>query len=69
MFHDLVLAHSKLFFKFDANQPNLRIKIFKSSPDHGVGSDLVLKKKANPNSFDKMYQVHYEWKMNFLKDH
>lgn len=53
MFHDQVLAPFKAIFKFDAINLTLGLKYLRVSPDHGVGSDLVLKKKANPNSLIK----------------
>ena len=53
MFHDQVLAPFKSIFKFDAINLTLGLKYMRVSPDHGVGSDLILKKKANPNSLIK----------------
>ena len=53
MFHDQVLAPFKAVFKFDAINLTLGLKYLRVSPDHGVGLDLVLKKKANPNSLIK----------------
>ena len=53
MFHDQVLAPFKAIFKFDAINLTLGLKYLRVSPDHGIGSDLILKKKANPNSLIK----------------
>ena len=44
MFHDQVLAPFKTIFKFDAINLTLGLKYLRASPDHGVGSDIILKK-------------------------
>ena len=50
MYHDQVLAPFKALFKFDAINITLGLKYLRVSPDHGIASDLILKKKANPAS-------------------
>ena len=45
MFHDQVLAPFKTIFKFDAINLTLGLKYLRASPDHGVGSDIILKKR------------------------
>ena len=50
MYHDQVLAPFKALYKFDAINSTLGLKYLRVSPDHGIASDLILKKKANPAS-------------------
>ena len=50
MYHDQVLAPFKALYKFDAINITLGLKYLRVSPDHGIASDLILKKKANPAS-------------------
>ena len=50
MYHDQVLAPFKALYKFDAINITLGLKYLRVSPDHGIASDLICKKKANPNS-------------------
>ena len=50
MFHDQVIAPFKTLFKFNAINITLGLKYLRVSPDHGVASDLICKKKANPSS-------------------
>ena len=50
MFHDQVLTPFKTIFKFDAINITLGLKYIRVSPDHGVAKNLILKKKANPES-------------------
>ena len=50
MFHDQVLAPFKALFKFDAINITLGLKYLRVSPDHGIASNLICKKKADPNS-------------------
>ena len=50
MYHDQVLTPLKALFKFDAINITLGLPYIRVSPDHGVGIDLVGKKKSNPSS-------------------
>jgi len=50
MYHDQVLTPFKSIFKFDAINITLGLPFIRISPDHGVGSNIVGKKIANPNS-------------------
>ena len=50
MYHDQVLTPFKTLFKFDAINITLGLKYLRVSPDHGIASDLIFKKKANPSS-------------------
>ena len=50
MYHDQVLAPFKALYKFDAINITLGLKYLRVSPDHGIASDLIFKKKANPSS-------------------
>ena len=50
MYHDQVLAPMKSIMGFDAINITLGLPFFRVSPDHGVASDIVGKKIANPNS-------------------
>lgn len=50
MYHDQVLAPFKALYKFDAINITLGLKYLRVSPDHGIASDLIFKKKANPAS-------------------
>ena len=50
MYHDQVLAPFKALYKFDAINITLGLKYLRVSPAHGIASDLICKKKANPNS-------------------
>ena len=53
MYHDQVLTHFKTLFGFDAINITLGLKYLRVSPDHGVGSDIIGKNKANPISLIK----------------
>jgi len=50
MYHDQVLTPLKALFKFDAINITLGLPYIRISPDHGVGTDLMGKKKSNPSS-------------------
>ena len=50
MYHDQVLTPFKSIFEFDAINITLGLPFIRVSPDHGVGSNIVGKKIANPNS-------------------
>ena len=50
MYHDQVLTPFKTLFKFNAINITLGLKYLRISPDHGVATDLIGKKKANPTS-------------------
>ena len=51
MYHDQVLAPFKTLFKFNAINITLGLKYLRASPDHGVATKLIGKKKANYTSF------------------
>ena len=59
MYHDQVLSPFKTIFKLDAINVTLGLKYLRVSPDHGIASDLIMKKKANAKSLIKC--------INFLK--
>ena len=50
MYHDQVLTPFKAIFKFDAINITLGLKYLRISPDHGVATNLIGQKKANPKS-------------------
>ena len=50
MYHDQVLTGFKTLFKFKAINVTLGLRFMRVSPDHGVGSDIVGKNKANSES-------------------
>ena len=45
MYHDQVLAPFKALYKFDAINITLGLKYLRVSPDHGIASDLIFKKR------------------------
>ena len=51
MYHDQILAPFKTLFKFNAINITLGLKYLRASPDHGVASKLIGKRKANYKSF------------------
>ena len=51
MYHDQILAPFKTLFKFKAINITLGLKYLRASPDHGIASKLIGKKKANCTSF------------------
>ena len=53
MYHDQILAPFKALFKFDAITLTLGLKYLRTSPDHGVAKDRILKKNSNPESLIK----------------
>jgi len=50
MYHDQVLSPFKALFNFDAINITLGLPFIRISPDHGVATNIVGKKIANPNS-------------------
>lgn len=50
MYHDQVLTPFKTIFKFDAINITLGLKYVRISPDHGVATNLIGKKQADPKS-------------------
>lgn len=50
MYHDQVLIPFKTLFKFDAINITAGLKYIRVSPDHGIATDKILQKKANPKS-------------------
>ena len=50
MYHDQVLSPFKTLFKYDAINITLGLPYIRISPDHGIGSNIVGKKIANPQS-------------------
>ncbi len=57
MYHDQVLGPFKTLFKFNGINITLGLKYFRTSPDHGVATNLIKKFKANPSSL--LECVHY----------
>ena len=55
MYHDQVLAPFKTIFKFDAINITLGLNYLRISPDHGVATNKILKKKSNPLSLFKCF--------------
>ena len=53
MFHDQVITPFKTIFKFDAINITLGLKYLRVSPDHGVATNLIRKKKADSTSLFK----------------
>ena len=50
MYHDQVLTPFKALFNFNAINVTLGLPYIRTSPDHGVGKNIVGKKVANPKS-------------------
>ena len=50
MYHDQVLTPFKALYNFDAINITLGLPYIRISPDHGVASNIIGKKIANPNS-------------------
>ena len=50
MYHDQVLSPFKTLFKYNAINITLGLPYIRISPDHGIGLNIVGKKKANPQS-------------------
>jgi 4-hydroxythreonine-4-phosphate dehydrogenase len=50
MYHDQVLTPFKALYKFEAINITLGLPFLRISPDHGVASNIVGKKIANPKS-------------------
>ena len=47
MYHDQVLSPFKAIFKFKAINITLGLPFLRVSPDHGIGEDIVKKKRNN----------------------
>ena len=45
MYHDQVLSPFKTLYKYNAINLTLGLKYIRVSPDHGVATDKILKKK------------------------
>jgi len=50
MYHDQVLTPFKTLFKYDAINITIGLPYIRISPDHGVATNILGKKVANPNS-------------------
>ena len=50
MYHDQVLSPFKALYNFEAINITLGLKYIRTSPDHGIASDIVGKNKANSSS-------------------
>ena len=50
MYHDQVLAPFKALYKFKAINITLGLPYIRISPDHGVATNIVGKRIANPES-------------------
>ncbi len=50
MYHDQVLTPFKALFNFNAINVTLGLPYIRTSPDHGVATDITGKKSANPKS-------------------
>ena len=50
IYHDQVLTPFKTLFRYDAINITLGLPFIRLSPDHGIATDIVGKKIANPNS-------------------
>ena len=50
MYHDQVLTPFKALFRYDAINITLGLPYFRTTPDHGIGTSIIAKKKANPKS-------------------
>jgi len=50
MYHDQVLTPFKALFKYNAINITLGLPYIRTTPDHGVGKDIIARKKANPKS-------------------
>ena len=51
MYHDQILSPFKALFKFNAINLTLGLKYIRTSPDHGVAKDRIMKKISNPQKF------------------
>ena len=56
MYHDQILTPVKTLFEQKAINITLGIPFIWVSPDHGVGADIVGKKKADPTSLIQCLQ-------------
>ena len=62
MYHDQVLTPFKTIFKFDAINITLGLKYLRLSPDHGVATNIIKKKIANPISLLRCFEFLYKLK-------
>tara|TARA_Y100000590_G_scaffold457103_1_gene609006 strand:+ start:23 stop:994 length:972 start_codon:yes stop_codon:yes gene_type:complete len=62
MYHDQVLTPFKALFNFDAINVTLGLPYVRTSPDHGVATNITGKKKANPKSLIESIKF-----FNFIK--
>jgi len=53
MYHDQVITPFKTIYKFDAINITLGLKYLRASPDHGIATNLIGKRKADPLSLIK----------------
>ena len=53
MYHDQVLSPFKALYKFDAINLTIGLKYVRVSPDHGVATDKILKKRSNSISLER----------------
>ena len=53
MYHDQVLSPFKTLYKFDAINLTIGLKYVRVSPDHGVATDKILKKRSNSISLER----------------
>ena len=50
MYHDQVLTPFKTLFKYNAINITLGLPFVRISPDHGIATNIIGKKIANPKS-------------------
>ena len=50
MYHDQVLTPFKALFKYNAINITLGLPNLRITPDHGIASNIIGKRKANPKS-------------------
>ena len=62
MYHDQVLTPFKALFGFDAINITLGLPYIRISPDHGIATNIVGKKIANPKSLIESIKF-----FNFIK--
>ena len=67
MYHDQVLAPFKALFKFDAVNITLGLNHIRVSPDHGLALNLIKKKKSNPKSLLKCFEIIKKFENEFSK--
>ena len=57
MYHDQVLSPFKALYKFDAINLTIGLKYVRVSPDHGVATDKILKKRSNSISLERCISI------------